>query len=308
MKNSSLIWPWIGLVVSSFCLSMPARAQSNEELKAVTRIEVVNSETGVTSRFGTGIALGNDGDILTSRDVVSQADGSHLTYALFNGVRQRVQLSGCHTGSLDACLLKILDTSFSSIGVTEFPKLGCRTLNLFEEVQAAGFPAESSASLNRVRGDISTERTDSHSLFRTTAPVVQGMSGAPVFDRSGRIVGIVKLNPALSNNIPEVMLFTPLFKLRSLIGDTPHTCDDNYDPDVPAQPDVVAARPIQTVVICEGEFERRCRPYPYDFYVGCYQVDNKVAQICRDKPSERVSVRPSEGGNRCGYGWYRVSC
>lgn len=61
-------------------------------------------------------------------------------------------------------------------------------------------------------------------------------------------------------------------------------------------------------VICEGEFENRCRPFQYDIFVGCYQADSRISKLCEGRSSQRVQIRPSEPGNRCGYSWYNVSC
>ncbi|RVI86186.1 S1 family peptidase [Sinorhizobium meliloti] len=308
MRTYSVIRALIGLVCGATLAQTSVRAQSEEDLRSITRIEVVNISTGSTSGYGTGVALGRDGEILTSRDIVADANDTKLTYAIFNGVRYRAQLSRCHSGSVDACIIKILDASFAGIGVGHFAKLGCRRLNLFEPIQAAGYPIDPSAGLFRVRGEVPTDRTDAGSLYPTTATVVQGMSGGPVFDKSGRVVGIVKLNPGAPINGVERLVFTPLFRFKTLLDDTPYTCDDSYDPNVQVQSDVVKAQPTRTFTICEGEYERRCAPYEYDIFVQCYTLDRKVAEICKDRNSERVSLRPSEGGNRCGYGWYKISC
>jgi hypothetical protein len=308
MITSRVIRALIGLVFGAVLSQTSVRAQSEDELKSITRIEVVNINTGSISAYGSGIALGQDGEILTSRDVVADADDTKLTYAIFNGVRYRAQLSRCHSGSVDACIIKILDASFSGIGVTHFAKLGCRRLSLFEQIQAAGFPIDPSAGLFRVRGEVPTDRTDARSLYPTTATVVQGMSGGPVFDKSGRVVGIVKLPPSVPINAGERLQFTPLFGFKTLLEDTPYTCRDTYDPNVQVQSDVVKASPVRSFTICEGEYERRCAPYEYDIFVECYTLDRKVAEICKDRNSERISLRPSEGGNRCGYGWYKITC
>jgi hypothetical protein len=287
-------------------------AQSEGEIRAVARISIVVTATDQARKYGSGFAIGRDGFILTARQVVGDFEpGKELIYVQFgspNAPRYRAELSDCPSGvTTDACLLQMSGSDLASAGVNSFSPLGCRSLSVFESIVAAGWPRLEGNELDRVQGDV-TSILDS-SLYRTTALASNGMSGGPVFDRSGRIVGLVKSTVNANEPFTRLMI-TPMFRVQALIRATPQTCETNYDPDTPssAQPQVVLPQPAMTFVICEGQNEVRCGPYPYDYYVGCYQVDSKIAELCRGRPAQRSSVRPSEGGNRCGYGWVRVSC
>ncbi|MDW9525444.1 hypothetical protein GOA61_18135 [Sinorhizobium meliloti] len=302
------------LIAVIYLLGFPTLlyAQSEDEIRAVARISIVITATDQVRRYGSGFAIGSDGYILTARHVVGDVDPAReLIYVQFgspNAPRYRAELSECPPGgSTDACLLQMSGSDLASAGVSTFSRLGCRALPVFERVTAAGWPGAEGNELDRVQGDITSILQNS--LYPTTAYALPGMSGGPVYDRSGRIIGLIK--GALNTNEPVTrLMITPLFRVQVLIRATPQTCETGYNPDTPAavQPQAAPPPPAMTFVICEGQNEARCRPYQYDYYVSCYQVDNKIAELCQGRAAQRSSVRPSEGGNRCGYGWVRVSC
>lgn len=298
------------LLIMQIWFLLPAAAQTDDELKAVAKITIVNTATGATRLFGSGIALGKEGFILTARHVVSTLDkSSEILYVEFGSsgaVRYRGEVSSCHT-SADACLVQISGAALLSANIAHFPRLGCRTVAVFEEVRAAGFPGDTISDMDQVKGDV-TANLNAQSLYPTTASALPGMSGGPVFDRSGRVIGLVKGALETSAGLPVRVFFTPLFRVQTLIRDTPYSCDTEYDPDTPPTTPIAPISQLKSYTVCEGEHEQRCRPYDYDIFVGCYQVDRKVLELCGDKPSERISLRPSEGGNRCGYSWYKITC
>lgn len=288
-------------------------AQSEQEVRAVAKISVVVTATDQARMYGSGVAIGPDGYILTARHVVGDVDPSReLIYVQFGGpsaLRYRAELSECLGADTDACLIHMSPSDLASSNVNSFSPLGCRRLDVSEEIVAMGWPAVEWAELDRVRGEV-TSRLGQRSLYQTTVPALPGMSGGPVFDRSGHVVGLVK-GALDTNTMSTRILVTPLFRAQALINATPQRCESGYDPAEPAAvqpPPPMPATPAMTFVICEGEYESRCKPYQYDYFVGCYQVDSKIAALCQGRTAQRVSVRPSEGGNRCGYGWVRVSC
>lgn len=286
-------------------------AQSEQEVRAVAKISIVVIATDQARVYGSGVAIGPDGYILTARHVVGDVNRSkELIYVQFgspNAPRYRAELSGCLDNPTDVCLLRMSGSDLASSNVSSFSPMGCRSLNVYEKVRAVGWPAIEGNELDRVQGDV-TSILGQLSLYQTTLPALPGMSGGPVYDRSGHIVGLVK--GALNATTASRILVTPLFRVQALIRTTPQTCKTDYNPDEPAAvpPPAIPARPEMTFVICEGEKEARCRPFEYDYFVGCYQVDSKIAELCEGRAAKRVSVRPSEGGNRCGYGWLRISC
>lgn len=302
-------------IIASILLAFVTKsnAQEDQNVRAVARIAVVDTSTDQVRKRGSGVAIGHDGYILTARYVVGDLNPAReLIYVQFgsaNAPRFRAELSECHGGDVDVCLIHVSGSDLASSNVNSFPPLGCRRLEVFEQIVTAGWPGVEGGELDRVQAQVSSQLSPG-SLYQTTAFVLPGMSGGPVFDRSGHIVGLVKGSPE-TNTSPSRVLITPLFRAQALIRTTPQTCATSYDRDNPPTtppPTTAPPAPTMSFVICEGQNEARCRPYSYDFFVGCYEVDNKISLLCEGRTAQRASVRPSEGGNRCGYSWVRVTC
>lgn len=195
------------------CFPTLMYAQSEDEIRAVARISIVVTATDQIRKSGSGFAIGRDGFILTARHVVSDLDtAKELIYVQFgspNAPRYRAELSECPPGVItDACLLQMSGSDLASAGVNTFSPLGCRALPVFERVVAAGWPASEGNELDRIQADI-TSILD-NSLYRTAAYAFHGMSGGPVYDRSGRIVGLVKSSPNANEPFTRLAI-TPLF-------------------------------------------------------------------------------------------------
>lgn len=131
---------------------------------------------------GSGFVITHDGLILTNSHVVRDCTQVRLR----DNRRVIVRMQDPRN---DLALLKI-DDYFRDVAV--FRK---EPLQTGEDIVVAGFPLQQSLSsnLNVTKGIVSSlaGMGDDITQFQISAPVQPGNSGGPVFDTSGRVVGVV---------------------------------------------------------------------------------------------------------------------
>lgn len=158
---------------------------------------------------GTGFVVSKTGHILTNRHVVNNCGSVKLRWA--DGDEGTARILNISKNA-DLALLK---TSSKVTSVAKF-RSGKR-LRQGDDIAVYGFPLTGilSASGNLTTGSVAALAGlgDNASLMQISAPVQPGNSGGPVFDKSGRIVGVVvsKLNAvkavAVLKDIPQNINF-----------------------------------------------------------------------------------------------------
>ncbi len=135
---------------------------------------------------GTGIAISNDGYILTSYHVVEDARSIYITNQKFDQVRVKPVYTD---KTLDLAVLKVDDGDFNGFG--ELPYSFKRSIaDPGEKVFTLGYPREdlifgegSISSYTGFEGDTSS--------YQISIPVNPGNSGGPLFDGQGNLLGII---------------------------------------------------------------------------------------------------------------------
>lgn len=172
-------------------------AQQPLDLRPVVFIWAQSSPAKEARPMGSGFILGGNGAVLTARHIVEALDGENLLVSISVKSSPRVPVSMgnivCDIGSQDFCILSIPPGSVTANGITAFPELSCHIPPRGEVLTAAGFFAagEMNSGVVTPDGKVIGELFE-NGLIPTSIPLERGMSGGPVFDASGSVIGLVK--------------------------------------------------------------------------------------------------------------------
>jgi hypothetical protein len=172
---------------------------------------------------GSGVLLAPNGFILTARHIIepnikAQTDKIVVALKTPRGQRLPARLFDCTHGEFDACLLYVPSLDIAAAGITKSFPLSCRIPRVTEPVNVSGYPIDS--SLVVVSGSVSSSDYGAHNKLYMDARVLPGMSGGPVLDRDGAIVGIIY---GYAKDVPLGM-FTPLVQAANLLQTTGIPC------------------------------------------------------------------------------------
>jgi len=199
-----------------FFLDLPASAQVIQDPVAFIAV----SAAGKTVSTGSGFLVSSQGWVITSRHVVISPDTAQpygsvqLSFKSRNNRQVPAEIKSCGTGDIDLCLLKISEADTKEFGITP-PKNSCREITDKETLTSVGWPAYSKSDVDTVEGKISGN-LGPFGAYPTTLPLIGGMSGGPVYDEAGTVVGInvgaLKENPTRTFILPYAYTRDLLFK------------------------------------------------------------------------------------------------
>lgn len=167
----------------------------NQNVNAVVGINVTGTKAGTnvwgyTTPFaasGTGFIISKDGYIVTNNHVIDNADS--ITVSLFDGTSYEAELIGTYESN-DVALLKVDGNDLPTVTIGDSSQLA-----VGDEVAAIGNPlGQLTFSLtvgyvSALDRSINTDGTPIN-MLQTDAAINSGNSGGPLFDMSGRVVGI----------------------------------------------------------------------------------------------------------------------
>lgn len=175
----------------------PAAEMTIAELTAKVRdstvVISVMGRDGERSSLGSGFAITKDGLIATNLHVIGEARPIVVTTA--NAKRFDVTEIYATDQPMDLAVVRIAanDLKPLELGDSDRIKQG-------QEVVAIGNPLGFEHSV--VSGIVSGLRNlDGKTLIQLAMPIEQGNSGGPVLDRSGRVLGLVTMKSAVSENL-----------------------------------------------------------------------------------------------------------
>lgn len=167
----------------------------NQNVNAVVGINVTGTKTGTNvwgyvtpfAASGSGFIISKDGYIVTNNHVIESADT--ITVSLFDGTSYEAELVGTYSEN-DVALLKVDGNDLPCVTIGDSSRL-----EVGDEVAAIGNPlGQLTFSLtvgyvSALDRSINTDGTPIN-MLQTDAAINSGNSGGPLFDMSGRVVGI----------------------------------------------------------------------------------------------------------------------
>jgi serine protease Do len=186
-----------------------AVARSVAEIAEATRPSLVKiTQAGREGEYGvgSGFVVSGDGLIVTNRHVIGEA--RRLKVEGSDGRVHDVVEVFAHDAKLDLAVLRVAtrDLKPLELGDSEAAKQG-------EPIVAMGNPEGLAYSV--VEGVISEAQrdVDGQSMIQVAIPIERGNSGGPLLDRQGRVLGVLTLKSARTENLGFAMPSAALKKL-----------------------------------------------------------------------------------------------
>jgi len=152
---------------------------------------------------GTGFFITKDGYVITNNHVIENAKSIKIT-----GINNDYQTSYSAKVEItdaqnDLAILKITDINFNSLSSLPY-SFKFSTSSVGEDCFVLGYPLISTmgTDIKLTTGIISSKTgyEGSVSEYQISAPVQPGNSGAPLFDKNGNIIGVVKAKHTQAEN------------------------------------------------------------------------------------------------------------
>ncbi|MNH96543.1 putative serine protease HhoA precursor [compost metagenome] len=199
------------LLISNFSISGadPPEKYDSEGLYAYAQPAIFYVRAfradGTLKDVGTGFVIKSDGTALTAYHVIGGAD--RISCVFDSGTI----IEGCQVVSqdetMDTAVLKLQPNGNSSGQEEVFPYINLRTSTLKhgEHVAAIGYPIKETKIITE--GIVNSPRAPINGRDRilVSAQVVNGMSGGPVLDKYGEVIGLISGSLRTMNNIHLVV-------------------------------------------------------------------------------------------------------
>lgn len=199
----------ISFIVMFFCVG--AHAQSIQPTDPMVFLWAEDTEAANQDRraLGSGFLVGTDGVILTARHVVDAREvGERIVVSISNKSALPVRIDDsdvvCADSSQDVCVIRIPEGAIPPSVNTKF-KLLCQFPLPGSRLRAMGFfgGGDPFSGVNQPAGEVVGSLTRGR-LLPTDIALVPTMSGGPVFDRNGYVIGLVKGALVDSDNLTLV--------------------------------------------------------------------------------------------------------
>lgn len=183
----------------------------------------------VAPKSGTGFALSANGFIATNYHVIEDANNIKVRgvkgdfSTMFNAnVIKSDQIA-------DLAIIQIDDPKFTDLGKIPYPVVSSNT-DVGEEVFVLGYPLTNTMGeeVKLTTGVISANSgyQGNQNQYQISVPVQPGNSGGPLFDKNGKVVGIVNAKHTDTDNVSYAIKARNLIGLFYMIPDT-QTLDTN---------------------------------------------------------------------------------
>ena len=190
-------------VVAAPVLSVEALAAKVRPSLVVVRSK---DRTGGDLGLGTGFVLSSDGLIATARHVIG--DGRDIAVELPDGTVAAVTEVHASSSQVDLAIIRVASSGLQALAVSNDDEIAQG-----REVVAMGHPKglKNSVFSGVVSGH---QEVDGLRMLQLAMPIEQGLSGGPVVDRQGMVVGIVTMKSVVAENVGFAL---PVQLLRVLI-------------------------------------------------------------------------------------------
>ena len=209
-----------------------------------------------TKSSGTGFFITKDGYIVTNNHVIENAKSIKIT-----GVNNDYQTS--YTAKVeitdpqnDLAILRIKDSSFT--GISSIPyTFKFNTSSVGEDCFVLGYPLISTmgTDIKLTTGVISSKTGYEGSIsdYQISAPVQPGNSGAPLFDKNGNIIGVIKAKHTQAENAGYAVKASYVRNLIELLPTTIDFPNGNVLINKPLPKQVELASKSVCLIIVNGE-------------------------------------------------------
>lgn len=214
------------LGAATFNTTTQRQEMATSLLGAFATVQIINNATGTRQGFGSGIAVAENGYLLTNYHVISKVASSPLNYSINlemminNDLKNNVKASLLwYNASLDMAILK------SEVNFKTYAQMSNRWINsanplkISEEVWTLGTPAnitlwgtysEGTISSNLPRVQL-TQVDDNYYLhnylIQHSAAISNGNSGGPLFDSNGYLIGLNTCGVPSTSSVTATNLF-----------------------------------------------------------------------------------------------------
>ncbi len=156
------------------------------------------------SAFGSGIAISQEGHILTNYHVIRGAD--FVTVSINGGVEFQAEVVKEHIQN-DIALLKIVDNNFPGFYTTIPYFFNESQMEIGQSIYTLGYPLYNKSKEIKLRkGHISaTNGFGDNTTYETSLNIQPGNSGAPVINDKGEFIGLVRSKYSKSPGISFVI-------------------------------------------------------------------------------------------------------
>ncbi len=191
------------------------RSKENERSK---------NEIAKLPRTGTGFALSINGLVVTNYHVVAKANSIDVRGINGDFTKSFSAEIVKADESTDLAIIKIDDPLFSNLGKVPF-LIYSDNIDVGEDVFSLGYPLTQTMGeeIKLTTGVISANSgfQGNKNQYQISAPLQPGNSGGPLFDKSGRIVGVVNAKHTDTDNVSYAIKARNLLGLFYMIPDAP---------------------------------------------------------------------------------------
>ena len=209
-------------ITLAMAASVVATSAYSADDSSVAFIKVSDGSAAVTKSLGSGALINNQGWIITAKHVF-EAPGVDLgTDNIQVAFRIKNQLFpamffGCDPFNADLCLIHVDPANLKD--AKPLPGINCDQLSAGSSVVALGFSAGAETP-NIVNGQVTNNGLAQHFKRVMSTGIQPGMSGGPILDSSGALVGI---SYGAANTMTETF-YSPIEFGRVLLQATGSDC------------------------------------------------------------------------------------
>jgi regulator of sirC expression with transglutaminase-like and TPR domain len=194
-------WSGMVLLLATACLAQaeekPPEAATVESIARRAKESLVvittSGREGTTQGIGTGFALAKSGLVATNLHVIGE--GRSFTVQNAEGTPLRVKGVRAFDRMLDLAILEVESDTLPALELASSEKVTDG-----QPVVVMGNPHGLKSSV--VSGVVSGRREiDDRKMLQLAVPIEPGNSGGPVLDMSGKVLGVVTMKSAVTNNL-----------------------------------------------------------------------------------------------------------
>ncbi len=176
---------------------------------AVVRVNVYDEKTGRRG-YGTGFFVNSKGQLITCYHVIDK--GALMTINTADGCNYAVTEILATDKYSD---LALLQADVKPANVT-FLEITDDVPAFANEVRVIGYPGREPLRVSSGRVDSAGELSNICRTFQISAPVAPGSSGSPVFDETGKVIGVAKAMKPYPIDFPETYV-TPVSRFYDVV-------------------------------------------------------------------------------------------